>query len=621
MKKLITFIITLLAIVAGAKADNRTQISLVEATSNIATIPMEGNYVTEMPSFNVTAGSPAYFYLDDPNVCWSKLVNDQWEDVLSGTFTPGTWYFFCYVCVEGSYKLADDVKIKVNGVEWERSEVINDGDDFSYVMVASPDFVIAPPRTEISLIEGTSPDLTTIPKVGVSVKTLPTITVTKGAPAFFCIDNSNANWQKMVDGEWQDVYNGTFTPGTWRFDCQVRIDPSTDPNNQYVLASNVKVKVNGEECQTGYYEIGEVYSLIRVYSPEIIVEGSADTRTQVSLVEATMPDLSSVAVVDADVTMPALTITSGQPAYQDEYESLWSSNNNYSWVTSGRFTPGVWNYLVRIKISGNGAKTHVLSDNVRLVVNGVEWNPYTGTAIDGEASYREFLSPDITVSDVREGQLGTQGTWRFENGVLTVDYIGAMPISTKTDTNPETAFRLKWIDFLSEIKEVVVTGVDVEIQPYFLYYEGDGPSGSHPDDHIKKVTLSSGVKSIGRQALAIYDLKQLCCYGMTPPELASSNSSSIHCFWKARVEANKAFLVLLPGASVNYAIANTEWMIFANVGGGFLSNLHPEDDPVGIVSPLGEMKEGAAIYNVSGQRLNKMQKGINIKDGQKVLVK
>ena len=269
--------------------------------------------------------------------------------------------------------------------------------------------------------------------------------------------------------------------------------------------------------------------------------------------------------------------------------------------------------------------------------------------------YRQLMEPYYAIElhfevniPVREGNLGTQGTWRFENGVLTVDYIGAMPISTKNDTNPETAFRLKWIDFLSEIKEVVVTGEDVEIQPYFLYYEGDGPSGSHPDDHIKKVTLSSGVKSIGRQALAIYDLKQLCCYGMTPPELASYNSSSIHCFWKARVEANKAFLVLLPGASVNYALANTEWMIFANVGGGFLSNLHPEDDPVGIkliddesLTPALSKGEGD-WYDLSGRQIvngtprlqsrlgakasekssnRKLSRGIYVNGGKKILVK
>ena len=37
------------------------------------------------------------------------------------------------------------------------------------------------------------------------------------------------------------------------------------------------------------------------------------------------------------------------------------------------------------------------------------------------------------------------------------------------------------------------------------------------------------------------------------------------------------------------------------------------------VSPLGETEEGAAIYNLAGQRLSKPQKGINIKGGKKYL--
>ena len=45
------------------------------------------------------------------------------------------------------------------------------------------------------------------------------------------------------------------------------------------------------------------------------------------------------------------------------------------------------------------------------------------------------------------------------------------------------------------------------------------------------------------------------------------------------------------------------------------------DGPVGIVSPLGETKEGATIFNLQGQRLSKMQKGINIVNGKKLLVK
>lgn len=41
---------------------------------------------------------------------------------------------------------------------------------------------------------------------------------------------------------------------------------------------------------------------------------------------------------------------------------------------------------------------------------------------------------------------------------------------------------------------------------------------------------------------------------------------------------------------------------------------------MGRFSPLGERKKGA-IDNVSGQCLNKMQKGINIREGKEVLVK
>ena len=39
------------------------------------------------------------------------------------------------------------------------------------------------------------------------------------------------------------------------------------------------------------------------------------------------------------------------------------------------------------------------------------------------------------------------------------------------------------------------------------------------------------------------------------------------------------------------------------------------------VSPLGETEEGAAIYNLAGQRLSKTQKGVNIVGGRKVLIK
>ena len=222
------------------------------------------------------------------------------------------------------------------------------------------------------------------------------------------------------------------------------------------------------------------------------------------------------------------------------------------------------------------------------------------------------------------GELGNQGIWYFEDGVLTVDYIGQMPQNcTKDTTDPEVAYRLKWIDLLPQIKEIVITGKDVEIQPYFLYYEGDGPSGSHPDDHVKKLTLGSGVKKVGKQALTLYDLKDVYCYGIEPPELSSDTGGS-NCFWKARIQANVAFLHLVPNASTNYFRTDREWINF-NLWSSFLD---PKDDPVGVKSltpdpsPVGE----GSIYDLSGRKVSKPQKGFNIirySDGtsKKVLVK
>lgn len=43
------------------------------------------------------------------------------------------------------------------------------------------------------------------------------------------------------------------------------------------------------------------------------------------------------------------------------------------------------------------------------------------------------------------------------------------------------------------------------------------------------------------------------------------------------------------------------------------------DDATSIAFPFGGMEEGAAIYNVAGQRLNKVQKGVNITNGKKIL--
>ena len=53
-----------------------------------------------------------------------------------------------------------------------------------------------------------------------------------------------------------------------------------------------------------------------------------------------------------------------------------------------------------------------------------------------------------------------------------------------------------------------------------------------------------------------------------------------------------------------------------------LCGFDPDHDPTGIASPLASPESGdLRIYNLAGQRLGKMQRGINIVGGKKVIVK
>ena len=81
---------------------------------------------------------------------------------------------------------------------------------------------------------------------------------------------------------------------------------------------------------------------------------------------------------------------------------------------------------------------------------------------------------------------------------------------------------------------------------------------------------------------------------------------------------------LVKGASF---LAPCRWYMTATTRNGTPLNLPnrmrimPVEDVITGISPLGETEGGDSIYNLAGQRLSKMQKGINIVNGKKVLIK
>jgi uncharacterized protein YjdB len=631
--------------------------------------PVAGESGEFTPTFTVTKGMPAYLKRNNESHGWYDENSNRVE-----TFEEGHSYvykcFFSHYSLY--YKLTEPITIKVNDVEWTPTYVhypeFDGDDDATWGIVQSPPIPVTSKHLVYNIVATATPDLSTIPDLNNSVTTKPKINVTTGAPAYFYINDSNGKWQKKSGSNWQSVNSGNFSPGSWRFYCQVRIEGNAA--NDYMLTLPMTVKVNGVDWQVVNTESAVVdpsssYTYIWVASPEYTVNEPI-LPTSVSL------NLTSLSLNGGQTYQLKATVL---PENATDKTVTWtSSDTNVATVSTDGLVTAVNGGTATITATTTNGKTATCTVKVVIPPTGITLDKQelafddvgltyqltatvlpenaTNKTVTWTSSHPDVATVDdnglvtakgegitfiyaytsnskmayckVTVGLVKEGTLGTQGFWSYANGVLTVDYIGQMPWDcTRQTTDPEVAYRLKWIDFLSSIDEVVITGQDVEIQPYFLYYEGDGPGGSHPDDHIKKLTLGSGVKKIGRGALALYDLKDVYCYGIEAPEL-SSDTGGGNCFWKSRVQANAAFLHLVPGASTDYARTDREWTIFNRS----TNYLDPADDPVGVKSltpdpsPVGE----GSIYDLSGRKVSKPQKGFNIirySDGstRKVLVK
>ena len=285
MKRIITLIITLLSIATGANADNRTVISVVEATStDYTSVCVVGASVKTKPTAQITKGAPAYFY---SGKWYKKTGSNSAMYVEEGLFTEGTWFFRCQLRVDGdagkTYRLSENTVVKINGKTCRISD-LNVYDTYSYCYVDWPEMTITGKldnRTEVTLIEATSPNYKTIPALGTSVTTKPTVSITQGTQARF--DISSGYWAKQIyqGGGFTKVSSGEFSVGTWCYFCNIWIDGTA--GKSYRLSDNLKVKINGLNCSiTGVVIVDKDYSYVKVKWPEIDVEKTKITRVDVT---------------------------------------------------------------------------------------------------------------------------------------------------------------------------------------------------------------------------------------------------------------------------------------------------------------------------------------------------
>ena len=117
---------------------------------------------------------------------------------------------------------------------------------------------------------------------------------------------------------------------------------------------------------------------------------------------------------------------------------------------------------------------------------------------------------------------------------------------------------------------------------------------------LTTVTIPQSMTDVGEYAFyGCTGLKRITCNAKNAPNAYNTTFGE--------VETSKVLLLVPDGYDAQYR-THSIWKQFWI------------ETPTG-VSPLGETEEGAAIYNLAGQRVNKMQKGSNIVNGRKVLVK
>ena len=262
---------------------DRTKVSEVAGTSDISTILVYGGAFNK-PTITVTTGAPAYFEISVSNGKWLKKNSaGDWDYYTEATFTEGTYKFDCQVRIDGAAGLTHvldsaGVTVTVDGVAWTTATSVDVMDTYSYLYVGSPEFTVAPSpadRTKVSEVAGTS-DTATIPVYGGAYKN-PTVTVTTGAPARFNINSGNGDWfKKNSAGEWKRYTEATFTEGTYRFHCQVRIDGAAGLTHM-LDSAGVTVTVDGVAWTAGTVYVYDDYSLVWVDSPEYTVTAPAGT--------------------------------------------------------------------------------------------------------------------------------------------------------------------------------------------------------------------------------------------------------------------------------------------------------------------------------------------------------
>ena len=298
-------------------------------------------------------------------------------------------------------------------------------DNTSRFSVVPATITVADSRTKVSEVAGTS-DTATIPVYGGAYKK-PTVTVTTGAPAYFNINSSNGNWlKKNSAGVWERYTGATFTEGTYKFDCQVRIDKAAGLT--HVLDSaGVTVTVDGVAWTTDSPAVRDTFSYLYAGSPEYTVtKPSATTYTVTVTAGANMTTTGSATQnVNIGDAMTEIIYTAADGYYFPTDYTVAAVNGIT--VTRIDFTKikvsGTPTAAANITLTAPTAKTKEATPTAVFTANGTDSGKLTGIAAGMKYRIGGGAWVDITATEANLTGLSacTITIMKSGNGTTTLD--------------------------------------------------------------------------------------------------------------------------------------------------------------------------------------------------------
>ncbi len=321
----LVMVLSLMPTVALAE-DTKTEISVIRATSDIMT-PVYGAAV-KIPNFTITEGAGAYFATN--NGGW--MPGQLWNGAIFGV---ADYYYYTQVRIDyenaNYYKFSTSLKVYVNGVEWEVSNIQNN-DTYSMLWVKSPVTTTTEPVGMPFTVDLPSSYKVAAGGAGTKANVL--------------------DFAKYVSGGTKPYTYTKVSGPDWLTLSEDGILSGTRPDTASAATSFVLRIADSKGA-----------------SEDITVPvGAVNVKTEISVIRATSDIMTPV--YGATAKIPNFTITEGNAA--------WFATNNGGWFpgqldNSDIFDVADYYYYTQVRIDYENGALYKFSPGLKVYVNDVEW--------------------------------------------------------------------------------------------------------------------------------------------------------------------------------------------------------------------------------------------------------